>query len=80
MTALDLFNEATRRGLQLEPRDGGKLAVSPANLCPPDFADVLRRHKRELLDLLEATRYPYGSGPPERAAPAGPSSRCPAWL
>ena len=57
MTALDLFNEATRRGLQLEPRHGGLLAVSPANLCPPDFADVLRQHKSELLDLLEANRH-----------------------
>jgi hypothetical protein len=57
MTALDLFNEATRRGLQLEPRDGGKLAVIPADRCPPDFADKLRQHKRELLDLLEANRH-----------------------
>lgn len=54
MTALDLYREATRRGLQLEPRDGGKLAVMPADRCPPDFADVLRQHKLALLALIEA--------------------------
>lgn len=64
MTALDLYREATRRGLQLEPRDGGKLAVMPASHCPSDFADVLRQHKRELLDLLEANRHAL---PPECA-------------
>ena len=52
MTAHALYLEATRRGLTLEAR-GDKLAVIPAQRCPPDFADVLRRHKRELLDLLE---------------------------
>jgi hypothetical protein len=64
MTALDLYREATRRGLHLEPRDG-KLAVSPPDLCPPDFVDVLRQHKRELLDLLESQthRLPPGCLP-----------------
>lgn len=54
MTALELYHEAERRGLRLEPRPGDKLAVIPANRCPPDFADELRQHKGELLDLLEA--------------------------
>lgn len=52
MTAQHLCLEASRRGLRLEPR-GDKLAVIPAHLCPPDFADELRAHKRELLNLLE---------------------------
>lgn len=52
MTAQHLCLEASRRGLRLEPR-GSMLAVIPAHLCPPDFADELRAHKRELLDLLE---------------------------
>lgn len=52
MNAHDLYMEATRRGLRLEPA-GDKLAVIPKGRCPPDFADVLRRHKHELLDLLE---------------------------
>ncbi len=57
MTALELYREATRRGLHLEARDGGKLAVMPPDRCPPDFADLLRQHKREILDLLEANRH-----------------------
>jgi hypothetical protein len=51
-TPHDLYIEATRRGLKLEPA-GDKLAVIPKGKCPPDFAQVLRRHKRELLDWLE---------------------------
>jgi len=57
VTALDIYHEATRRGLHLEPRAGGHLAVSPPDLCTPDFVDLLRHHKRELLDLLEANRH-----------------------
>ncbi len=52
MTAMELCQEATRRGLRLEPR-GDKLAVIPARLCAPDFANVLRAHKPELLSWLE---------------------------
>ena len=51
MNAPELYREAARRGLRLEPR-GDKLAVIPANSCPPDFADTLRQHKSELLDWL----------------------------
>jgi hypothetical protein len=53
MTAQTLINRATELGLRLEPR-GDKLAVIPAQRCPADFADVLRQHKGELLNLLEA--------------------------
>jgi hypothetical protein len=53
MTASELFHEAIKRGLRLAPA-GEKLAVMPKGKCPPEFADTLRQHKRELLDLLEA--------------------------
>lgn len=53
MTPPELCHEAARRGLRLEPR-GDKLAVIPANRCPPEFADTLRAHKGELLSWLEA--------------------------
>ena len=53
MTALELYQEATRHGLRLEPR-GDKLAVIPANRVPPDFVAALREHKAELLALLES--------------------------
>ena len=52
MNAHDLYLEATRRGLMLEPA-GDKLAVRPKGKCPPDFANVLRAHKGELLSWLE---------------------------
>ncbi len=67
MTAQHLCLEASRRGLRLEPR-GDKLAVIPAHLCPPDFADELRAHKRELLDLL-AVQAPPPPPPPPAAPP-----------
>jgi hypothetical protein len=51
-TAPEIYQRAARLGLTLEAR-GDKLAVIPAQRCPPDFANVLRQHKRELLDLLE---------------------------
>jgi hypothetical protein len=66
MTAHEIYLEATRRGLRLE-REGDKLAVTPAKQCPPDFADVLRQHKGELLNWLEA-----------RAAGLAPD--CAPWL
>ena len=64
MTAHELYREASLRGLRLESR-GDKLAVIPANRCTPDFAELLRHHKLELLALLEgnpACRAP-GCGP-----------------
>ncbi len=65
MTALELYQEATKRGLRLEPR-GEKLAVIPANRVSPDFADVLREHKAELLDwLTKPPRHGWQSVPPD---------------
>ena len=52
MTAIELYREAARRGLRLEPR-GDKLAVIPGDRVPPGFADTLRQHKQEILSLLE---------------------------
>ena len=66
MTVHELYLEATKRGLRLEPV-GDRLAVIPAKLCPPDFAEALRRHKGQLMNWLEA-----------RAAGLAPDSA--AWL
>jgi hypothetical protein len=55
MTPRELYKEAGKRGLRLEPA-GDKLAVTPKGQCPPDFAAVLREHKPELLSWLEARR------------------------
>ncbi len=53
MTPQELCREATKRGLWLKPA-GEKLAVFPKGKCTPEFAGVLRQHKTELLDWLEA--------------------------
>jgi hypothetical protein len=45
-----LYIEATRRGLRLKSA-GDKLAVIPKGKCTPEFADVLRQHKQEILSL-----------------------------
>jgi len=50
--SVELCQRAVRLGLRLEPR-GDMLAVIPAKRCPPEFADTLRQHKREILSLLE---------------------------
>lgn len=52
-STVELYHRAVAFGLRLEPR-GDRLAVIPANRCPPEFADVLRDHKAELLDWLQA--------------------------
>lgn len=54
-TTGELLNEAARLGLKLEAK-GDRLSVVPARSCTPDFADVLRRHKRTLLDWFENQR------------------------
>jgi hypothetical protein len=52
MTVLDLYHDAAQRGLTLKAVGPDKLAVIPARLCSPEFADMLRRHKEELLAML----------------------------
>ena len=65
MTAHDLYVEACRRGLRLQPA-GDKLAVMPKGKCPPDFANVLREHKGELLAWLLSPPCPgWGAVPPD---------------
>jgi hypothetical protein len=54
MTALQLFHEAAKRGLTLKSAGSDSLAVTPARLCPPEFANILREHKPDLLALLNA--------------------------
>ncbi|MGA2659522.1 MAG: hypothetical protein ABSH34_18615 [Verrucomicrobiota bacterium] len=53
MTAQTLCQEAALRGLRLRP-EGDTLVVAPRSKCPPEFADMLRQHKAELLAWLEA--------------------------
>ncbi len=64
MNAHDVFLEARKRGLRIAAA-GDKLAIMPKGACPPDFADVLRQHKGELLDWLSRPPCPgWRSVPP----------------
>ncbi|HWX17307.1 MAG TPA: hypothetical protein VNY07_12030 [Chthoniobacterales bacterium] len=51
MSVVRLIEEAGRLGLTLCP-NGDKVRITPARLCPPEFADELRAHKWQLLVLL----------------------------
>lgn len=55
MTAIELYDLATKQGLRLEAR-GDKLAVIPRDRVSPDLAETLRQHKTELLDWLSRPR------------------------
>jgi hypothetical protein len=77
MTAHDLYLEAAKLGLRLEPA-GDKLAIRPKGKCPPDFAEVLRRHKSELLNWLSRPRCPGWQAVPPEDLPLAPLLHCPA--
>lgn len=65
MTLLDLVRQAETLGLKLEPRGDGKLRVTPAQRCPPEFAQLLRDHKEPLLAWLKQPPCPgWQSAPP----------------
>jgi len=76
MTALELYREATKRGLRLEPA-GNMLAVYPKGQCPPDFADILREHKVELLAWLSRPPCPGWQSIPPDDLPLDPVMPCP---
>jgi TubC N-terminal docking domain len=52
MTPVDVLKAAAHLGLTLRI-NGDKLRVEPAERLSPDFAEVLRAHKPELLALLK---------------------------
>ena len=52
MNAIEVYQEAGRRGLTLKPMGPDKLAVIPGRFCSPEFANTLRAHKAGLLALL----------------------------
>ena len=71
MTPHELFLEATRRGLRLEPA-GDMLAVMPKGKCPSDFADTLREHKAELLNWFSRSPCPGCGAVPPDSLPLNP--------
>jgi hypothetical protein len=48
-----LIDECPVWGVKLNRRGEDRLTVTGAK-CPPELAELLREHKREILDLLEA--------------------------
>jgi len=70
-TAHDIYHEAAKRGLRLQPA-GDKLAVMPKGKCPPDFADVLREHKAELMQWLTNPPCPGWQAIPPDGLPINP--------
>jgi hypothetical protein len=72
MTALEIYAEAAKRGLRLEPA-GERLAVFPKGQCPPEFAETLRQHKAELLDWLNRTLCPGWQALPPENLPLNPN-------
>ncbi len=53
MTARDLLNEVTVRGIRLEVMEGGRLKVSaPEGALSPELVEGLRKRKAEVIRLL----------------------------
>ena len=69
---VELYQRAVRLGLRLEPRAHGKLAVIPGDRVPPDFAEVLRQHKAELLAWLSRPPGPGWQSVPPSDLPLNP--------
>jgi hypothetical protein len=77
MKALEIYREATKRGLRIQPA-GDKLAVFPKGHCPADFAEVLREHKAELLQWLTSPPCPGWQAVPPTDLPLNRLRPCPA--
>ena len=71
MNTAEIYLEACRRGLRLEPA-GDKLAVLPKGKCPPEFAATLREHKTELLAWLSRAPCPGWQAVPPDDLPLNP--------
>jgi hypothetical protein len=55
-TPQEIFLEASRLGLGIELAGDGFLDVFPADRVTPDFLVAVRRHKLEIISVLEARR------------------------
>ena len=53
LTPIEVFCQATQRGLQLSFEPPDTLIVNPASGCSKDFADTLTQHKWRLFTLLQ---------------------------
>lgn len=69
--ASDVYSKARALGLTVEA-DGGDLVVKPRSKCPPEFADVLRQYKAELLWWLSLARHSGRQAVPPDNLPLNP--------
>jgi hypothetical protein len=54
-----ILDELRDQGIRPEARSNGNLYVTPKARLTPDLLDRIRRHKLELLALLEQKRLPF---------------------
>jgi len=54
-----ILDELRGQGIRLEARSNGNLYVAPKARLAPDVLDRIRRHKSELLALLEQKRLTF---------------------
>ena len=66
MSASEVMEKANKLGITLELSDG-KVRYSPASKAPPDFIEMLRDNKEEIIGLLHRKtyrpRFPKGTSP-----------------
>jgi hypothetical protein len=61
-----LLDELRDRGIRLEARSNGNLYVAPKSRLTPEVLDRIRRHKPELLALLERRSPSFAQGEARR--------------
>jgi hypothetical protein len=61
-----LLDDLRNRGIRLEARSNGNLYVAPKSLVTRDVLDCIRRHKPELLALLEQKRASFAQAEARR--------------
>ena len=76
MTARDAIREAHRRGIVLTPAGTALRFVGPEGALSEDLKRELKKHKPEILNLLEEARSTYPCSRCERFVFAEPDIMC----
>lgn len=65
MTASDIIQELSRRGVQLEA-SGDRLRFRPAGVIPPDLLERIKQHKVAIIEALTGDKQPGLCPGPEK--------------